>query len=760
MAAGTIKGITIEIEGKTSGLVKSLGNVNKALSETQKSLSTVEKALKLDPKNVDALKTKQQLLNQAIAETEDKLKIEKQAAADAAKALEDGTITKNQYDTLQAEVAKTSSELTKLKDSAQKTNTQLKQLGGGTKLKSLQDQLDKAAQKMKSLGSKMTSLGKGMSKYVTVPIAAAATAAVKTAADFDASMSKVAAISGATGKDLDALKSKAREMGENTKFSASEAAEAMNYMAMAGWKTEDMLNGISGIMDLAAASGEDLGTTSDIVTDALTAFGLQAKDSGRFADVLATASANANTNVSMLGESFKYVAPVAGAMGYSVEDISVALGLMANSGIKASQAGTSLRTILTNMAKPTDTMKAAMDKLGISLDDGEGHMKSFQQIMVDLRKGFSGLKMPADEFYQKMKLLEEQFDEGTISEKEFNSESEALAKQAWGAEGALKAEAAASLAGARGMSALLAIVNSSDEDFNKLTTAIEGSNGSASKMADIMQDNLEGRITKMKSKLQELGIQVGEKLIPIIEKVVGWISDLIDWFNGLDDSTQTIIITVGLLVAALGPVISVIGTLISGIGAVVGGISGVIAAINGAGGLSAVLSGLCTGPMAAVALSIGAIIAVTKNWEAIAEVLGFAWEKVCGAIAELMNGLKAIWNDVVDSIVDGIENVTGAIAAANAEAARQESLANAAYDSQASIRRNATVYKSAHGITGRKSFAGSNSMAAIQYERQQSQKTQSAIRTQTQSQVNIYMGSGNMGTVVAKSNKTNAKRGG
>ena len=760
MAAGTIKGITIEIEGKTSGLVKSLGNVNKALSETNKSLSTVEKALKLDPKNVDALRTKQQLLNQAIEETEDKLKIEKQAAADAAKALEDGTITKNQYDTLQAEVAKTSSELTKLKDSAQKTNTQLKQLGGSTKLKSLQDQLDKAAQKMKSLGSKMTSLGKGMSKYVTVPIVAAGTAAVKTAADFDASMSKVAAISGATGKDLDALKSKAREMGENTKFSASEAAEAMNYMAMAGWKTEDMLNGISGIMDLAAASGEDLGTTSDIVTDALTAFGLTAKDSGRFADVLATASANANTNVSMMGESFKYVAPVAGAMGYSVEDISVALGLMANSGIKASQAGTSLRTILTNMAKPTDTMKAAMVKLGISLDDGEGHMKSFQQIMVDLRKGFGGLKMPADEFHQKMKLLEEQLDEGTISEKKFNSEAEALAKQAWGAEGALKAETAASLAGARGMSALLAIVNSSDEDFNKLTTAIEGSNGSASKMADIMQDNLEGRITKMKSKLQELGIQVGEKLIPIIEKVVGWISDVIDWFNSLDDSTQTIIVTVGLLVAALGPVISVIGTLISGIGAVVGGISGVIGAISGAGGLSAVLSGLCTGPMAAVALSIGAIIAVTKNWEDIAEVLGFAWEKVCGAIEELINGLKAVWNDVVDSIVTGIENVTGAIAEANAEAARQEALGDAAYERQAGIRRNAALYNSAYGITGRKSFAGSNSMAAIQYERQQNHKTQSAIRTQTQSQVNIYIGSGNAGSVVAKSNKNNAKRGG
>ena len=205
---------------------------------------------------------------------------------------------------------------------------------------------------LKGVGDTLSSAGSVLTKGITTPIIGAGAAAVKTTADFDSSMSKVSAVSGAVGKDFEALRSKAREMGATTKFSASDAADAMNYMAMAGWKTEDMLGGISGIMNLAAASGEDLATTSDIVTDALTAFGKSAEDSGRLADIMAAASSNANTNVAMMGESFKYVAPVAGAMGYSMEDTALAIGLLANSGIKAGQGGTALRPMLTNLAKP------------------------------------------------------------------------------------------------------------------------------------------------------------------------------------------------------------------------------------------------------------------------------------------------------------------------------------------------------------------------------------------------------------------------
>lgn len=305
---------------------------------------------------------------------------------------------------------------------------------------------------------------------MSTALAGVAGYSIKVGSSFEASMSKVQAVSGASNEQLQRLSDKAKEMGATTKFSATEAADAMNYMAMAGWKTEDMLNGIDGIMNLAAASGEDLATTSDIVTDALTAFGLTAQDSTHFADVLAAASSNANTNVSMMGETFKYVAPVARSLGYSAEDCAVAIGLMANSGIKASQSGTALRSMFSRLAKPSKEVKEAMEKLNISLTDSHGNMKSLDTLMGDLRNSFSGL-----------------------------SESE-------------KAEMASSLAGQEAMSGLLAIVNASDADFNKLKDAIYGADGASAKMAETMQDNLQGKITITKSTIEGLGIKIYEEI--------------------------------------------------------------------------------------------------------------------------------------------------------------------------------------------------------------------------------------------------------
>lgn len=305
---------------------------------------------------------------------------------------------------------------------------------------------------------------------MSTALAGVAGYSIKVGSSFEAGMSKVQAVSGASNEQLQRLSDKAKEMGATTKFSATEAADAMNYMAMAGWKTEDMLNGIDGIMNLAAASGEDLATTSDIVTDALTAFGLSASDSTHFADVLAAASSNANTNVSMMGETFKYVAPVAGSLGYSAEDCAVAIGLMANSGIKASQSGTALRSMFSRLAKPSKEVKEAMEKLNISLTDSHGNMKSLDTLMGDLRNSFSGL-----------------------------SESE-------------KAEMASSLAGQEAMSGLLAIVNASDADFNKLKDAIYGADGASAKMAETMQDNLKGKITITKSTIEGLGIKIYEEI--------------------------------------------------------------------------------------------------------------------------------------------------------------------------------------------------------------------------------------------------------
>ncbi len=305
---------------------------------------------------------------------------------------------------------------------------------------------------------------------IATTLGAGATAAATVGSSFEAAMSKVSAISGASGKDLQSLTDKAKEMGAKTKFSASESAEALQYMAMAGWDTTSMLNGIDGIMSLAAADGLDLATTSDIVTDAITAFGLKASDSTHFADVLAKASSSANTNVSMLGESFKYVAPLAGAMHYSVEDVSVALGLMANASVKGSMAGTSLKTALSNLASPTDAMAEVMKKYKISMTDANGETLPLIDVIKELREKFGGL-----------------------------SETEQTA-------------AASTLFGKEAMSGMLAIVNASDKDFNTLVKNIDNADGSAQKMADTMQNNLQGQITILKSGLEGLGIEIYESM--------------------------------------------------------------------------------------------------------------------------------------------------------------------------------------------------------------------------------------------------------
>lgn len=335
-------------------------------------------------------------------------------------------------------------------------------------------------------------------------VGAIGTTAIRVGSSFEAGMSQVQAITGTvadrdlpdiiqkaeemglafeegastTETAMSILAAKAKEMGASTKFTATESAEALNYMAMAGWKTTDMLDGIEGIMYLAAASGENLATTSDIVTDALTAFGMEAGDATQFADILAAASSNANTNVGMMGETFKYVAPLAGALKYSAEDTAVAIGLMANAGIKGGQAGTSLRAILTRLAKPTEESAMAMEALGLAITDSSGEMKPLSEILADMREGFAEL-----------------------------TEDE-------------KASYAAMLGGQEAMSGLLAIVNASDEDFEKLSGAIAGCSGAAEEMAEIMQDNLPGAFTILQSGLEGLGVSIYEGIQDPLKDVV------------------------------------------------------------------------------------------------------------------------------------------------------------------------------------------------------------------------------------------------
>ena len=286
--AGTVKGITIKFDGDTTGLNRALGQINKTTRGTQSSLRDVNRALKLDPTNINLITQKQTLLRQRVDGAKQKLEQLKDV--------------QNQLDA--KGVDKTSKEYLEVSRKIEQAKQEVQQFQ--KELNALKSpKLEQIGQKFNQAGEKMTAAGRKIAP-VSAAVAGVGAVSVHTTAQFDSSMSKVSAVAGATGKDFEALRNKAIEMGNKTKFSASESADAMNYMAMAGWKTEDMLSGIKGVMDLAAASGEDLATTSDIVTDALTAFGLSAKDSGHFADVLATASANSNTNVQMLGESFKY----------------------------------------------------------------------------------------------------------------------------------------------------------------------------------------------------------------------------------------------------------------------------------------------------------------------------------------------------------------------------------------------------------------------------------------------------------------------
>ncbi|WP_349817962.1 MULTISPECIES: phage tail tape measure protein [Clostridium] len=528
----------------------------------------------------------------------------------------------------------------------------------GADFSELQKEMQKAEKFMKNAGKQITDMGKTLTVGITTPLLGLGTISVKTAADFQESMSKVSAISGATGDDLERLTDMAKQMGATTKFSASESAEAFQYMAMAGWKTEDMLSGISGIMNLAAASGEDLAIVSDICTDSLTAFGMSAEESGRFADILASASSNANTNVSMLGESFKYVAPLCGSMGYSAEDASIALSLMANAGIKGSQSGTSLKTALTNMLSPTSSMASVMEEYGLSLTNADGSMKSLQDVMIMLR--------------EKMGSLDE----------------------------ATQGAAASTLFGKEALAGMLSIINASDEDFEKLTTAIYNCDGSAQTMAETMQNNLNGKLTQLKSALEGVAISFGEVLIPMLMKVVESITNVVQKFANLDEGTRKLILIIGAIATSIGPLLLVIGKLITTGSKIAGWGKGVATAMKGvmAGtkGIGTVMTTVF-GPGGVILLVIAGIAALVagfmylwntnedfKNffintWNAIVEfmtpileylktVIVQCWVDITTMLQPYIDEIKTFiveaWNFILTTIVPILNNIWSAIVTA------------------------------------------------------------------------------------------------
>lgn len=523
--------------------------------------------------------------------------------------------------------------------------------------------------KTKATAAKLAAVSTAAATAVAGAAAAVVGYSVKVGASFEKAMSEVQAISGASGESLENLTEKAKEMGRTTAFSASEAAEAMKYMAMAGWKEQDIISGISGVMNLAAASGESLGSVSDIVTDAMTAFKMSSEQAEHFADVLAATSSSANTNVEMLGMSFKQSAALAGTMGYSIEDVSLALGLMANAGIKGEKAGMAIKNSIANMASPTKSMAAVMDQLNLSLTDSNGNMKDFRTVLTEVRKGFSGLSK--DE----------------------------------------QAAAAATLFGKEAMAGMLSIVGASDADFNKLADAIDNSSGSAKKMADVMLDNLSGQFTMLKSVTEGIGISIYDKfkrpLTDALKSVTKNFEGLAKSLEsgalsgGLDTLAKTISdALVGIsnwLVDVLPTIINFTTNFIELISAVSGaiidnwgwiepvlmGIVGAFAAfkiLTFVNGLMAAWTAISTGaavgttalgaavafltsPIFLIAAAIGAAIAVGillwKNWDAIKvkalelwNYLGEAWsgikETVVGYATQLGEWVSGVWTGIKD----------------------------------------------------------------------------------------------------------------
>lgn len=442
-------------------------------------------------------------------------------------------------------------------------------------LNSVADQAERVVSKFDNLnrvGQSLSSIGATLTKTLTVPLVALGTTVAKLGTDFEYSMAKVQAITGATGAEFEKLENLARDIGANTQFSAREAAEGMTYLAMAGWDTNQMLAGYESIVQLSIATTTDLARCSDIVTDALTAMGYSAEDTGHFCDVLAKAAMNSNTNVDMMGESFTYVASIAGTLGYSVEDLAVALGILANAGIKSSQAGTTLRKILTNLASPTDEAAALMEQYGISMFDSEGNARDLGDVLTDLRKAFSG-------------LTEEE-----------------------------KAQAAETIAGTQALSGFMALINASDEDFAKLTQEINNADGATKEMADTMAKTTQGKIKAMISALEECALQLADILLPAIQKVVEWITNMAKKFQSLSPAAKEAIVKFAALAAAIGPVLSIGGKLITLCSGIVSAFSAAAGAGSVLGGAIALLSSV-TVPLIAIlgTLAVAAAGVVTYN---------------------------------------------------------------------------------------------------------------------------------------------------
>lgn len=650
MASGDI-GIRFAAEGDQTlksaiqaidNQLKALNEGIKASTEAMKGMSGQEDATaqknEMLARSIEANKQKMELLSRQYDEAKSKLQTLAQEMEEAKRANDPAAVDKatKAYNKQSTEVSKLEGAMNKAQGEITSAQNAIDGLG---------NDMDKTAQATKMLGDGFTVMKGVITNLITDAIEKlvsslkdAAKYMMESGMSFESTMSKVQAVSGASAEEMAKLSDKAQEMGAKTKFSASEAGEAFNYMAMAGWKTEDMLSGIEGVMNLAAASGSDLATASDIVTDALTAMGYGAKDAAKLADVMAAASSNANTNVEMMGETFKYAAPVIGTLGYNMEDAAVAIGLMANAGIKGSQAGTALRSTLTNLAAPSDAAAVAMEKYGISLTDSQGKMKPFSQVMGELRTKFANM-----------------------------TETE-------------QANVASTIAGKNAMSGFLAIVNSSDEDFNKLTEAISGSSGAAQTMSDTMQNNLSGSITKLKSAAEGVAITLynafsgtAKTAVDGLTEAVGRVKDrLSEWAQSeraqemlkrVADAVQNLVNkflqnlepAMEAVIAGIEGIIKFAGSLISNWDKVAKGIEIAVKAFVAVKAAMAAINfvTLMTNPIAATVTAITGLIAIVKllttHWDAVKKGAQACWNDIKSAFQPAAQWFKNVVSGIVNS---------------------------------------------------------------------------------------------------------------
>lgn len=488
------------------------------------------------------------------------------------------------------------------------------------------NQSNNAGTRFEALGSSLKTVGSTITTAVSLPLLALGAGAIKTASDFEAGMSKVSALSGATGDDLKMLEEKAREMGSTTKYSATESAEALSYMALAGWDAEQMTAGLEPSLKLAGAAGMDLALATDIVTDTMSMFGMEASEATKMTDMLAYAQANSNTDVQQLGEALKYCGASANAMGYDLADTTALLGTFADQGLKGSSAGTTLNAMFRDMKKNAKDGAIAIGDTNVAIVDANGNYRDMTDILADVEKATEGMTQ---------------------------AERDMALSSVWGTE-ALKGVNMAFEAGV--------------PKIREFEDGIRKSDGAASEMYDTMQNNLQGAIDNMKSAFEGLLITIGQRLIPIFQNLVEGITNVFTWFNNLNPAIQNVIIGVGGFLAILGPLLLIVGNVIIFIVKLSTSISALVTFFSAGGAGAGILSaaiGALSGPIGIAIAAITALIAVGvllyNNWDTIKAKCSEVWNSIKETVTTAWNNIKASTSEVWNNITSTLSSIWNAI---------------------------------------------------------------------------------------------------